>query len=46
METEISKTKSDLTVEEINTLLNNETNIKTYRKLQYIKFTKMGFSKN
>ena len=45
MKVEDLKTKTDLSLKEINILLDQETNIKTFKKLQYFKFKKMGFSK-
>ena len=39
------KSKKDLTLNEINFLLNEEDDLKTYKKLQYFKFKIMGFSK-
>ena len=45
MTTENLKSKKDLSLNEINTLLNEEKNIKTYKKLQYFKF-KLGLFKN
>ena len=45
METEILKTKKDLTLDEINLLLNEEKDIKTFKKLQYFKFKKNGLYK-
>ena len=45
MSTEILKSKTDLSLNEINSLLDEETNIKTYKKLQYFKFKLMGCTK-
>lgn len=45
MTTENLKSKTNLSLNEINILLDEEKNIKTYKKLQYFKFKQMGFSK-
>ncbi len=45
MTTESLKSKTDLSLNEINLLLDDEKDIKTYKKLQYFKFKKMGFTK-
>ena len=39
------KTRTDLSLNEINILLDEEKDIKTYKKLQYFKFKIMGFTK-
>ena len=44
MEIEVLKTKTDLTLDELNFLLSEETDINTFKKLQYFKFKKMGFT--
>ena len=43
--TESIKTRTDLSLNEINILLDEEKDIKTYKKLQYFKFKIMGFTK-
>ena len=45
MEVETLKTKTDLSLKEINILLDQETNIKTFQKIQYFRFKKMGYTK-
>lgn len=45
MSLENLKSRQDLTLDEINLLMNSEKDIKVYRKLEYFKFNKMGFSK-
>ena len=45
MSTEILKSKIDLSLNEINSLLDEETNIKTYKKFKYFKFKLMGCTK-
>ena len=45
MSIESLKSKPDLSLNEINLLLDNEKDVKTYKKLQYFKFKKMGFTK-
>ena len=45
MTIESLKSKTDLSLNELNILLDNEKDIKTYKKLQYFKFKKMGFTK-
>lgn len=45
MSIESLKSKTDLSLNEINILLDDEKDIKTYKKLQYFKFKKMGFTK-
>ena len=39
------KNRSDLTVEEIELLMKNEKDIKVYKKLSYIRFRALGYSK-
>ena len=45
MTLESLKSKIDLSLNEINLLLDNEKDVKTYKKLQYFKFKEMGFTK-
>ena len=39
------KTRSDLSLEEIEYLMKKEKNVKVYKKLSYIRFRTMGYSK-
>ena len=45
MSLENLKTRQNLTLDEINLLMNSEKDINIYKKLQYFKFNKMGYSK-
>ena len=44
MSIESLKTKSDLSLEELNQLIKNETDVKIYKKLNFIKLKKEGYS--
>ena len=39
------KSRTDLSLDEINQLLNNEKDVNVFKKLIYFKFKEMGFSK-
>ena len=45
MEVETLKTKTDLSLKEINILLDQETNIKTFQKIQYLDLKKWATQK-
>ena len=45
MSLENLKSRTDLTLNEINILLNSEKDVNVFKKLLYFKFNKMGFSK-
>ena len=45
MSIENLKSRTDLTLDEINILLNFEKDVKVFKKLLYFKFNKMGYSK-
>ena len=45
MSVENLKSRTDLTLDEINMLLNSEKDINVFKKLLYFKFNKMGYSK-
>ena len=45
MSLENLKSQQNLTLDEIILLINSEKDINVYKKLQYFKFNKMGFSK-
>lgn len=46
MSTDYLKSRTDLTLDEINSLLNSEKNVNVYKKLLYFKFKKMDYSKS
>lgn len=39
------KNRNDLTINEIEQLMANETSVKTYKKLEYLRYQKIGYSK-
>ena len=45
MSVENLKSRTDLTLDEINILLNFEKDVKVFKKLLYFKFKEMGYSK-
>lgn len=45
MSVENLKSRTNLTLDEINILLNSEKDVKVFKKLLYFKFNKMGYSK-
>ena len=45
MSLENLKSRTDLTLNEINILLNSEKDVNVFKKLLYFKFNKMGFTK-
>ena len=45
MSLENLKSRTDLTLNEINQLLDNEKDVNVFKKLLYFKFKEMGFSK-
>ena len=45
MSMENLKSRTDLSLDEINQLLDNEKDVNVFKKLLYFKFKEMGFSK-
>ena len=45
MSLENLKSRNDLSVDEINLLMDNENNTKMYKKLSYFRFKALGFTK-
>ena len=45
MDIDVLKTKKDLTLDEIELLMKEETNVKVYKKLSYFRFKILGYSK-